>query len=198
LPRRDREQPRKTRFTPRHHYHIERYNALFIAWLLVKSKPFRRRRRPLTKKPDKSAIYCKNLFWFIRLKDTLDWGSAPDPAGGGLSRALPQTPPAPGLSPWTPKKVPVTPPTTRLSAQTVGGGSDSGGLAGRAGGIPYFRRADLQELARVWSSGASRRGSVFPANGCHAGIHLRPERHGPRRRWTTYAERISSLSPGLA
>jgi len=74
----------------------------------------------------------KNLFLIyvkIRFKER---GAAPHSthnklkinfAGTGRVCALPQTPPPPGLRPWTPKRVPLTPPTTRLSAQTVGGGS---------------------------------------------------------------------------
>jgi len=59
------------------------------------------------------------------------------------SGAPPQTPPAPGLRPWTPKRVLLTPPTTRLSAQTVGGGS--GRAANAKGSFAY---------------------SVIPAKGC--------------------------------
>jgi hypothetical protein len=58
-----------------------------------------------------------------------DWGAAPDPAGGGLSRALPQAPPAPGASPPGPLGE-CSATGTRLMAQTSGGAGALGGLRG--------------------------------------------------------------------
>ena len=90
-------------------------------------------------------------------------GAAPHPAGGGLSRALPQTPPAPGLRPWTPKKVPVTPPTTRLSAQTVGGGSGPV-AASNATSLPVAARK-VGEGASTADIGPGDSLAVIPAKG---------------------------------